>query len=181
MDFPPPPPTSRQDDAFLRHILTGERALLGYILRSVPMLPDARDVLQETIITLWAKRREFDETRDFLPWAFGFARLKVLEFWRKQPRWESFAQGDLQDLLDARQQSMEGELSDRAERLRDCLRKLPQAHHALLHRYYTAEESVETIAQTEARSADSVYKALQRIRRALSDCIARSSPGNLPA
>ena len=73
------------------------------------MLSDARDVLQETLLTLWTKRLEFDVARDFLPWAFGIARLKVLEFWRKQPRWESFANGDLQDLLDARQHALEGD------------------------------------------------------------------------
>lgn len=181
MDSPSSSHAPGNGDAFLRHILTAERVLLSYIVRSVPMLPDARDVLQETLLTLWAKRLEFDPTRDFLPWAFGIARLKVLEFWRKQPRWESFAQGDLQDLLDARQQKLEGELSERTERLRECLRKLPPAHHALLHRYYTAEETIETIAQTEARSVDSVYKALQRIRRVLSDCITRSSTGEMPA
>lgn len=103
MDSSPSPLHSGHEDAFLRKFLAGERLLLGYILRSVPMLPDARDVLQETILTLWAKRMEFDARRDFLPWALGIARLKVLEFWRKRPRWESFAQDALQDLMDARQ------------------------------------------------------------------------------
>jgi RNA polymerase sigma-70 factor (ECF subfamily) len=173
------PASPQSDDAFLRNILTQERALLRYILQSVPMLSDARDVLQETLLTLWAKRLEFDESRDFLPWAFGIARFKVLEFWRKKPRWESFANGEMQALLDARQQEMEGELSDRSERLRECVRKLPSVHHALLQRYYTAEETVEAIAQAESRSVESVYKALQRIRRALSDCIARQQAGEV--
>jgi RNA polymerase sigma-70 factor (ECF subfamily) len=181
MDSAPAPSPPGNDHAFLRHILTQENALLRYILRSVPMLSDARDVLQETLLTLWWKRLEFDETRDFLPWAFGVARLKVLEFWRKQPRWESFANGDLQDLLDARQQALEGELSERAERLKECVRKLPQLQCALLHRYYTAEESVETIAHAESRSVESVYKALQRIRRTLADCVERTPFGEVRA
>ncbi len=174
METAPSPHSPGSDDAFLRHILTQERALLRYILRSVPMLSDARDVLQETLLTLWTKRLEFDVARDFLPWAFGIARLKVLEFWRKQPRWESFANRDLQDLLDARQHALEGELSERAARLRDCVRKLPRAQHAVLQRYYTAEEPVEAIARAEDRTVESVYKALQRIRRTLADCIARN-------
>lgn len=173
MDASPSPSSSVSDDTFLRYFLSEERALLRFILRSVPMLSDARDVLQETLVTLWAKRQEFDGSRDFLPWAFGIARFKIREFWRKQPRWEAFANEDLQDLLDARQHELEGELSEQSERLRDCVRKLPQAHQTLLHRYYTAEESVEAIAQAEARSAESVYKALQRVRRMLSECVAR--------
>ena len=83
---PSPNPLPVSEDAFLRYFLTEERALLRYILQSVPMLSDARDVLQETLVTLWAKRQEFDGSRDFLPWAFGIARFKVPEFWRKQPR-----------------------------------------------------------------------------------------------
>lgn len=164
---------SADEQAFLRQFMTEERPLLRFILRYVPSVADARDVLQETLVTLWEKRAEFDATREFLPWACGIARNKVREFWRKHPRWQAFAQDDLMTLLDARREELAPELSLRMEKLRDCLAKLPPGQRANLDRYYAGEEPVETIALREGRTVEAVYKMLQRTRRALLDCIER--------
>ena len=162
---------SPEEEIFLRQFMTEERALLRFILRYLPAVSDARDVLQETLVTLWAKRAEFDATKEFLPWACGIARFKVKEFWRKRPRWESFANEDLMALIDARREVLEPEISLRGEKLQDCLIKLPNAQRNTLQRYYTEEETVETIALREGRSVEAIYKLLQRVRRALLDCI----------
>lgn len=164
---------STDEEAFLRQFMAEERTLLRFILRYVPAVADARDVLQETLVTLWAKRAEFDATREFLPWACGIARFKVREFWRNQPRWQAFAHDDLIALIDARREVLSPELSLRAEKLRDCLAKLPPDQRASLNRYYTEEEPVETIALREGRTVDAIYKLLQRSRRVLLDCVER--------
>ncbi len=164
---------SPDEEAFLRQFMAEERTLLRFILRYVPAVTDARDVLQETLVTLWAKRAEFDATKEFLPWACGIARFKVREFWRKQPRWESFASEDLMALIDARREVLESEISVRGEKLRECLAKLPAEQRTTLHRYYAEEETVESLALREGRSVEAIYKLLQRVRRALLDCIER--------
>lgn len=164
---------SPDEEAFLRQFMAEERTLLRFILRYVPAVTDARDVLQETLVTLWTKRAEFDATKEFLPWACGIARFKVREFWRKQPRWESFANDDLMALIDARREMLEPEISMRGEKLRECLAKLPAEQRTMLHRYYAEEEAVETLALREGRSVEAIYKLLQRVRRALLDCIER--------
>ncbi len=169
----PSPPRNADDEAFLRQFMAEERTLLRFVLRYVPAATDAREVLQETLLTLWAKRAEFDATREFLPWACGIARFKVREFWRKRPRWDAFAHDDLIDLIDARRQEMEPELSLRGEKLRDCLAKLPSEQRATLNRYYAEEESVESLALREGRSVDAIYKMMQRIRHALLECVER--------
>ena len=167
------PNRSPDEEAFLRQFMAEQRAMLRFILRYVPTVTDARDVLQETLVTLWAKRAEFDATREFLPWACGIARFKVREFWRAQPRWEAFAQDDLMAFIDARREVLEPEISARGEKLRECLAKLPDDQRATLHRYYAEEEAVETLALREGRSVEAIYKLLQRLRRALLDCIQR--------
>ena len=169
----PTPPRSPDEEAFLRQFMAEERALLRFILRYVPAVADARDVLQETLVTLWAKRAEFDATREFLPWACGIARFKVREFWRRQPRWESFAADDLMALIDARREVLEPEMSLRREKLNRCLAKLPAEQRATLQCYYAKEESVETLALREGRSVEAIYKLLQRVRQALLKCIER--------
>lgn len=174
-----PVPPARPDDpnpdeqVFLRRFMTEQRALLRFILRYVPSSADARDVLQETFVTLWDKRSQFDATREFLPWACGIARFKVREFWRKQPRWEAFAQQDIMTLLDRRREELGPALALRSEKLQDCLERLPAGQKDLLQRYYHEEESVESLALREGRSVDALYKLLQRIRRALLVCIER--------
>lgn len=180
MDSAPSPQTD--DEAFLRQFMLGERALLRFILRYVPAAADARDVLQETLVTLWAKRAEFDASREFLPWACGIARFKVREFWRRQPRWEAFARDDLMDLIDRRAHEQADVLSRRGEKLRECLAKLPPPQRATLDGYYRDDETVESLALREGRTPDAVYKSLQRIRRTLLDCIERSlrAEGALP-
>jgi len=164
---------SPDEEAFLRQFMAEERTLLRFILRYVPAVTDARDVLQETLVTLWAKRAEFDATREFLPWACGIARLKVREFWRKQPHWAPFADEDLMALLDQRRAALEPEGSARQDQLRECLRKLPGDQRELLRCYYEEEEPVESLALRTGRSEEAVYKTLQRVRRMLLDCIER--------
>ena len=173
---------SQDEEAFLRQFMAEQRTMLRFILRYVPAVNDARDVLQETLVTLWAKRAEFDATREFLPWACGIARFKVREFWRAQPRWEAFAQDDLMALIDARREVLEPEISARGEKLRECLAKLPAEQRDTLHRYYAEEEAVETLALREGRSVEAIYKTLQRVRRTLLDCIERGlrAEGSLP-
>ena len=167
------PQRSPDEEVFLRQFMAEERALLRFILRYLPAVTDARDVLQETLVTLWAKRSEFDATKEFLPWACGIARFKVREFWRKLPRWESFANEDLMALIDARTAALEPELTLRGEKLRECLAKLPEGQRDTLHRYYAEEESVEALALREGRTVEAIYKLLQRVRRALLECIER--------
>ena len=176
------PNRSPDEEAFLRQFMAEQRAMLRFILRYVPAVTDARDVLQETLVTLWAKRAEFDATKEFLPWACGIARFKVREFWRGQPRWEAFAQDDLMALMDARREVLEPEISARGEKLRECLAKLPAEQRDTLHRYYAEEEPVETLALREGRSVEAIYKILQRVRRTLLDCIERGlrAEGSLP-
>lgn len=167
------PDRSADEEAFLRQFMAEQRPLLRFILRYVPSVADARDVLQETLVTLWAKRAEFDATREFLPWACGIARYKVREFWRRQPRWQAFAQDDLMALLDARRDALSPELALRMEKLRECLAKLPPDQRAPLDRYYADEEPVEAIALRDGRSVEAIYKLLQRTRRVLLECIER--------
>jgi RNA polymerase sigma-70 factor (ECF subfamily) len=169
----PAPLRHADDEAFLRQFMVEERTLLRFIFRYVPAAADARDVLQETLVTLWAKRAEFDASREFLPWACGIARFKVREFWRKQPRWEAFAHDDLMGLIDHRREELAPELSLRGEKLRDCIAKLPPVQRSALDHYYTKEESVETLALREGRSVEAIYKMLQRIRHTLLVCIER--------
>lgn len=55
-----------------------------------------------------------------------------------------------------------------------CLEKLPEKQRVLVDGYYFKQSSVETVAQQARRTVDAVYKALQRIRLQLRECMERS-------
>ena len=162
-----------EHEALLRQFVAEERRLLRFILQYVPSVPDARDILQESLVTMWAKRAEFDPAREFLPWICGIARHKVREFWRRQARWQAFGDTDLMTVIDSRREELAPELALRAEKLRDCLARLPADQRAQLESYYEGEEPVEAIALRAGRTPEAIYKMLQRMRRTLLDCVER--------
>ena len=55
--------------------------------------------------------------------------------------------------------------------LRDCVSELPTGHRSLLEKYYFDQTPVEEISQEVGRSAEALYKSLQRIRTGLMDCV----------
>ena len=53
--------------------------LFRYIFSLLPHEEDARDVLQETSVSLYRKFADYDPEKPFLAWAYGFAYLEVLK------------------------------------------------------------------------------------------------------
>lgn len=165
-------PTSANDDPeFVQHLVREERALLRFVMGFVPSVEEARDVVQETAALLWERRAEFDRARPFLPWACGFARMKVREFARRQARWQFLEDEDFVALLERRRAELEPELEARREWLRGCLEKLGEAQRAFITGYYFDELTVEELGTRTGKSTEAIYKLLQRLRRALFDCV----------
>lgn len=56
----------------------------GYVRAILPDPDLAGDVVQEVFLAVSARAADYDATRSFEAWAFGFARNKVLEVGRPQ-------------------------------------------------------------------------------------------------
>ena len=67
---------------FVRH----ENSIRAYVRALQPSLADADDVMQETFLTVSRKASSFDPGTNFVGWACGIARLKVLENFRQKKR-----------------------------------------------------------------------------------------------
>ena len=67
---------------FVRH----EGVVRAFVRALQPSLSDADDVLQETFLTVSRKAASFEPGTNFVAWACGIARLKVLEHHRQQKR-----------------------------------------------------------------------------------------------
>jgi RNA polymerase sigma-70 factor, ECF subfamily len=180
---PAPPDPLAGDDTrtpgkgklFLRLFLQNERRLYAYVLALVPNRADADDVLQEASLVMWDK---FDPERppaDFAAWGCRIAYFKVLDFCKKRQRGRvRFGQAMLERVAEtAAEQAATLRLDERREALAGCVEKLSPRDRDLLARRFTEGASVESIAAGAGRSADSVYKALAKIRLALFDCVTR--------
>ena len=161
----------------MRLFVAQEPALQRFIMSLVPAVADARDILQETAATLWTKRAQYDAAREFLPWACGIAKFKVREFWRRQRRWEVLAESELLELIEARRVELLPELDARHEHLQECLDRLPERQREVVLDYYVDGKSVAELAARGVSSAEAIYKLLQRVRRALLDCVERGLQG----
>jgi RNA polymerase sigma-70 factor (ECF subfamily) len=169
------PPPSPDESQFTRLFVASEPEMLRYIMATIPSPIDARDVLQETAVALWRKRGEYDPSVPFIPWACRFASIEIRGFLRRRQRERRCLDDDVVTLLHEeqvrRQERATAADLETACALRDCLERLPTAHHDVLRRYYFDEEPVEAISAAVGRTVDAVYKSLQRGRGWLLDCM----------
>jgi RNA polymerase sigma-70 factor (ECF subfamily) len=161
------------DDAyerFTRLFLEHEPEILQAVLVFVPQRADARDIVQETAVTLWQQFAQYDAARPFTNWAIGYARMQVRRFLRSGARRAVLSEHAV-ELIETAQDERAGWKEKRDTALRECLEQLPHASRGILEGYYFQERTVEALATTHGRSAEAIYKILQRLRAALLDCI----------
>lgn len=157
----------------MRRFLECQRGLLRYVMCFVPNAHDARDIVQNTAIALWKKHPQYDPAEPFMPWACRFALNEAKLFMRTDQRWKHFLDEETVDALAGRRQEMSRELDERRIHLRECLRKLPEAQRTVVEEYYFNDVSVQRLAESSRRSVEAIYKALQRSRSALMECVQR--------
>ena len=166
------PATPDEHERFMRLLLAHEPEVLRSVLIFVPQRTDARDIVQETAVALWQHFSEYDPARPFVNWAVGFARIEVRRFLRAAQRRVTLSERAAEVLMDAEASRTESQ-ERRDAALRECLGQVPPKQRAIIAGYYFEERTVETLATTQGCSVDAIYKALQRIRQALLDCIHR--------
>jgi len=159
---------------FIRLVQDCERSLFRYILPMVVKHADALDVLQETIVQLWAKFDLYDRDQPFEPWARKFAYMQVLRFREERKR----KQSKLVRLSDAliEKLSAESDLQAEVQKLREralakCMNKLPPSDTRLLETRYWGSGSVRDVAKTDDVEEHKLYRQLHRIRLILRKCI----------
>ena len=163
--------TESHSESFLVLVTGAQRMLYAFILRLVPSMADADDILQETNLVLWSKQAEFTPGTDFRAWAFRIARFQVMAH-RKRQSLDRLIFGDGLVARLARQAESDcAALDDKRELLVECLRKLSDSQRQLLDDHYGNRLSGREIADRTGRKADAVFQALHRTRETLLRCI----------
>lgn len=156
---------------FLRLFLASERDVRRYVGSLVPNVGDVEEIVQQTAVVLWEKFSAYDPERPFTPWACRFA-LNVARHWMaRQQRWKRLLSGELAETLAHRRRHLQSEFDSRLRHLDDCVKQLPQRQQSILSDFYFEQRAIEDVARRAEKSVDAVYKAIQRMRKALRECI----------
>jgi len=155
---------------FLRHFLSSESSLRGYILTHVRDFTVAEDLLQQSALVLWQKFEQYDPGRPFLAWALGVARLEILNAARRRPG-RSLVESDLDGLIVGEYLRLESELPLRRQLLRSCLKRLPASMTEAVRLRYEEGFNLDQIAAQLGKSLAAVKVTLHRARISLQDCV----------
>jgi RNA polymerase sigma-70 factor, ECF subfamily len=167
LDMPFPDRTSE----FVSLLATHDRGVYKYILTLLADPLATQEVYQETSLTLWQKFDDFRPGSNFLAWACRVAYFEVLKS-RKRARRDRLRFGD--DLLHTLAEELsagEEVLQARRGALPDCMERLSPGDRELVEQRYAGQETILEIAERTGRSVNTLYKALERIRRVLMKCI----------
>lgn len=161
-------------DVFVEFFLRYQSRIYRYIVSLVPNRADADELFQQTSLTLWKIWDRYDPERDFVSWACGIAHNHVRNFLRKRKVQPLVLSDDLVETLGQLRLVQSADLEERQQALTDCLERLPSHQQQLLAQCYGSEQTIKDVAADTQRTPGSLYKALERIRLALYDCIAKS-------
>jgi RNA polymerase sigma-70 factor (ECF subfamily) len=162
------------DDRFRSLLEEHEPALRTFVRALLPSHNDASEVYQEVAVVLWQKFGEFDATRDFRKWAFGVARYEVLAFLRDKGRDRHVFDADLVNKLADEADEAAPRHEAQREALESCLKKLREPQRALVLAAYAKGVRMDELAARRGQTAMSLYKALQRIRQSLLECVGQT-------
>jgi RNA polymerase sigma-70 factor (ECF subfamily) len=124
-------------------------------------------------VDLWRKFDRYDPACRFVPWACRFALLRVLKHREQQARRIKCLSPESLSLVAARRSEKEGILEERRRALEVCLGQLRDADRLVFEHRYGGRKSVAEIAGATGQNPPALYKALERVRRRLFECVNR--------
>lgn len=156
---------------FVELLTSHQRKLHSYI--SMLLLGDsaAADVLQDTNVDLWAHADEYDFNRAFLPWAFAFARQRVMAFRKSRSRSRVVFTDEALLHFDDQCQEYAEEADVRLVALQKCMQKLRPQQAELIRERYAAKSSVRMMAARLSDTEHNISCRLHRIRKTLARCV----------
>jgi RNA polymerase sigma-70 factor, ECF subfamily len=162
-------------DRFARLFAQHDRWLFAYLVSLLGSAAHAEEVFQEVCVVLWREYETFQLGTNFVKWVSVIAHNQVHRFRRQQKRVGPQLSDVTVSLLAEDAVERVDLLESRRDALRNCLEKLADTDRQLVrHCYGDSRVTFKTAAEDLGRPVNTVYKALNRIRRALYQCIERT-------
>jgi RNA polymerase sigma-70 factor (ECF subfamily) len=156
---------------FLTLFLRSEREIFRYVAAMIPSVAEAEEITQQTAVALWEKFDAYDPAKPFTPWACRFALNKARQWVERRQRWQALLANGLAEELALRREALLPAMETRLAHLESCVAKLPEGERTVVRGYYYRRCGIEGLAGESGRTVEATYKMLQRIRRALRQCV----------
>jgi RNA polymerase sigma-70 factor, ECF subfamily len=157
---------------FEHHFSQCESEIQAFVFTLLPHWPDVEDIVQRTRIVLWQKFSTFEPGSSFKAWALQVARFEVNNFRRTQRSDRLCFDDALVDSLAEVRTTLADELDRRRSVLNDCMSKLRASDRQIIrHCYGPKATTTKEAADRLHRPVNTLYKALNRIRRTLLECV----------
>lgn len=160
-------------EQFARLFAAHQRDVYRYVQTFLPLAVDADEVFQETCVVVWRKFDEFPAEGNFGGWACRVAYFEVLKFYRRRKQERMLLSEDVLELVAQTRSAREEVLEARRAALSDCLEKLRPRDRQLVLARYDGQKTARRVAEELGQPINTVYKALDRIRRRLYQCVNR--------
>lgn len=160
-----PPPS------FAELMASHQVRLIGYIRSLLADEHAAKDVLQETNMTLLGKQSDFEPGTNFTAWAFRIAYFEVLSWRRDKGRDRLQFSNELVEALAESGEKTSADYEMRLEALKSCLQKLPDRQREIVQKHYLNGSAVQDVADTMDLKPNAASQLLHRARKNLFECI----------
>ena len=134
-------------EEFVSLMATHQRAVFLYLNSLVPSAVEVDDLFQETFLVCWREYGKFQPGTNFPAWACTIAFNRVRAWRASQSRQKLvFSDAFLESVAQELNENHDV-LQDRAEALQHCIGKLPDHHREMIRLRYTAETSIDAMAE----------------------------------
>lgn len=166
-----------KQERVVRYLASTQERLLRYVFVLLSDWDSAQEVLQNTHVVVWKKAQDFQSTseEDFFRWIKQIAYYEVKKHIDQQQKHPAIHDQEMMELIRDEMDAMDLDLELQREALATCIDKLSPRDQELLRLRYWSFETVSELSKRLKRSADSLYRSLQRIRRSLLICIENES------
>lgn len=173
----------------VEQVLGGDRNAFALIVREygVPVrallaahLSDAHtvdDLAQETFVAAFGSLNTYQMGSDLGVWIKGIARHKLLSYlrrtYREKGRLAALQDQLIEELVEDLSRATAGDSADTIDKLRMCMKRLPERLRMVMEARYYASEKVSALAARMGTSATAISSLLYRGREDLTACMER--------
>ncbi len=161
------------NEEFVCLMSANQKRIYGFILTLVPHLPDADDILQQTVMVMCRKFESYNRDQSFSAWAMGIAKNVVLQFRQKEQQSKMLLSDQAFHRVVSRSDRLVDTMESRVNALEGCINKLSQKDQELIKLRYNSGLRVKEIALKVGRPLQGLYQAFGRIHVSLKECIDR--------
>lgn len=162
-----------QGEVFVRLLLEHEPQVRAFLRGLLPTWNDVDEVVQEASLIAWRKFSDFEQGTAFGGWFLTIARFEALKHRRRIARTPLVFADDVWDLL-AEESTQDEPQPLYRQHLEKCLAKMHPDKRDVLLRVHSAGVVIRDVAIQSGKSEQAFYKAIQRLRASLIECVSKS-------